>query len=62
MRMLTSITLFALSSVAMADTYELNLNSAFQGTTDVDFDILSFSRDMPALGIDGGMRNHGLHR
>jgi hypothetical protein len=55
MRMLTSLTLFALSSVAMADTYELNLNSAFQGTTDVDFDILSFSRHRPAFGIDGGM-------
>jgi len=56
MRLFTSLTLFALSSVAMADTFEVNLNSAYQGTSDVDFELLSYSQLMPALGIDGGMK------
>ena len=56
MRLFTSITLFALSSVAMADTYEVNINSAFLGTSDVDFELLSFTQKMPALGIDGGVK------
>ena len=56
MRLFTSLALFALSSVAMADTFEVNINSAYQSTSDVDFEILSYSQFMPALGIDGGMR------
>ncbi len=56
MRLFTSITLFALSNVAMADTYEVNLNSTIQSTSDVDFELLNYSQAMPALGIDGGIK------
>ena len=56
MRLLTSIILFAISGIATADTYEVNLNTGFLGTSDVDFDLLSFSQLMPAAGIDGGIK------
>ena len=56
MRLLTSIILFAISGIATADTYEVNLNTEFLGTSDVDFDLLSFSQLMPAAGIDGGIK------
>jgi len=56
MRLLTSIILFSISGVATADTYEINLNRGFLGTSDVDFELLNYSQVMPATGIDGGFR------
>jgi hypothetical protein len=56
MRLLTSIILFSLSGVATADTYEINLNTGFMGTSDVDFELLNYSQTMPAAGIDGGIK------
>ncbi len=56
MRLLTSIILFSLSGVATANTYEVNLNTGFLGTSDVDFEKLSYSQAMPVAGIDGGIK------
>jgi len=47
-------TLFLAPSLANAQSFEVNLNTAILGTSDEDFDILSDRTAMPSQGVDLG--------